>query len=387
MPIQIINKKACTGCEACSNICPKNCIEMRSDEQGFSYPFVIQDMCIECGLCSKICPIINVKDKSLLRSTKVEVYAGWSLNPEIRYESTSGGFFSELAKVILASGGYVVGAAYNANCDVEHSIISDFSDIGKIRQSKYTQSAIKDIYRKIKTLLQKDEMVFFCGAPCQVAGLKAFLRKEYENLYTADFICRGMNSPKAYRHWLHELEENYQSRAVRVWFKYKQNGWKKSPLCTRIDFADGRHCIQSDSENTYMKGYLGPNLYIRPSCGKCHFKDIYRESDITLADFWGIKKELDDDKGTSLVLLNTEKGKALFQKCSESVYAEQRELKEIFEGNACFKQSVQINPQSEKFLRELDKTPFSVLIDKYTKVSIHRKLINKMKSFIRKIKM
>lgn len=385
MPIEIKNKKDCTGCEACANICPKNCIQMLSDAEGFLYPSINGNLCIHCDLCLNACPMENTNN-GICQNGRLEVYAGWTLDPAVRYESTSGGFFSELAGVILAEEGHVVGAAYNNNCDVGHMVISNPSEINRIRQSKYTQSCIGDVYRKIKNLLQNDEKVLFCGTPCQAAGLRAFLGKEYENLYTVDFICRGMNSPKAYRHWLNELEEKYQSKAVRVWFKYKINGWKKSPLCTRIDFADGSQCVQSDNENTYMRGYLGPNLYIRPSCGECRFKDIHRESDITLADFWGIKKELDDDKGTSLIMVNTSKGKSLFGKCSENVYVEQRNLAEIFDGNACFKESVQINPRSGEFLRELDNESFSALINMYTKISMFRKVVNKIKSIIRKLK-
>lgn len=383
MPIKIEDKVACTGCEACANICSKNCIEMKVDALGFWYPSVIESECIHCELCVKSCPI-----KTLITDNQekdAEVYAGWSLDAATRYESTSGGFFSELAEIVLNENGYIVGAAYNDNCDVEHMIISSKGDLGRIRQSKYTQSKVGFVYKEIKKLLDEGNKVLFCGSPCQVAGLRSFLKKDYEELYTVDFICRGMNSPKAYRYWLNELEDKYQSKANRVWFKYKVNGWKKSPLCTRVDFENGSKCVQSDDKNLYMRGYLGPNLYIRPSCGDCQFKDIKRHSDVTLADFWGVKKELDDDKGTSLILLNSHKGKNLFARCSTNVFAERRELSEILEGNVCFKESVKINPKSEEFLRKLDDENFSVAIKEYVKVPLREKIINKLKYEVKKL--
>lgn len=382
MSIKIDDKVACTGCEACANICPKNCIEMKTDTSGFWYPSVMENECIHCELCVKACPI---KKQILDNQQEIEVYAGWSLDESTRFESTSGGFFSELAEVVLSENGYVVGAAYSDNCDVEHIIISSKDELNKIRQSKYTQSKIGLVYKEIKYLLDEENLVLFCGSPCQVAGLKSCLNKEYENLYTVDFICRGMNSPKAYRFWLDELEEIFQSKANRVWFKYKINGWKRSPLCTRVDFENGKKCIQSDDDNLYMKGYLGPNLYIRPSCGDCQFKDIKRYSDVTLADFWGVKKELDDDKGTSLILLNSEKGRCLFGRCSTSIFAEKRELSEIVNGNVCFKESVKINPKSEAFLMELGEKSFSASIKKYVKTPWNEKIINKLKVEVKKL--
>lgn len=162
----------------------------------------------------------------------------------------------------------------------------------KIRQSKYIQSDTKDIYRQIKELLGKNEYVAFCGAPCQVAALQKFLEHDYEKLLTIEFICRGMNSPKAYRAWLDEIEKREAQEVDRVWFKYKENGWKSSPRCTRVDFKKGSYKVYTGKDNLFMEGYLGPNLYIRPSCGKCEFKGLPRCGDITLADFWGIEESM-----------------------------------------------------------------------------------------------
>lgn len=385
MPIEIIDKRKCTGCEACINICPKSCINMEDDFSGFQYPVVDYKKCINCDLCTRTCPVIHVKVDTNIGKKNIDVYACWSLDEELRYHSTSGGVFSELSKKVMEEGGFIVGAAYDNDCNVEHIIGKNDFDLSKIRQSKYTQSKIGKIFIQIKELLNKGEKVLFCGAPCQILGLKKFLNKEYENLISVDFICRGVNSPKAYRYWLEELEGKYKSKAIRVWFKYKIGGWKKSPMCTRIDFQNGQVCVQKGNKNYYMRGYLGPNLYIRPSCSKCKFKSEKRSSDITLADFWGISKMLDDDQGTSLMLIHTENGRKLFEQCRKNLFVNKRTMDEILEGNTCFIDSVKINLKSEEFLHRLGEKPFSMLVKEYTYMPLYFRVKNKMLRVLKKI--
>ena len=376
MPISIKNQIDCTGCGACSNICPKDCIEMKSDKTGFKYPFVSKEKCIGCDLCVKVCPMM----KSTSANQKYPVvYAAWSKNPDIRYKSTSGGAFSEFAYAILEMGGVVSGAAYDSNNMVEHIIVEDIEEIEKIRQSKYTQSDIGYVYREIKNRLERNVVVLFCGAPCQVAALKSFLVKEYSNLYTIDFICRGMNSPKAYRFWLDELETKYKSKINKVWFKYKEYGWKKSPFCTRIDLENGDQHIISGNDNHFMIGYLRGNFYLRPSCSECHFKGINRVSDITVADFWKIPEELDDDLGTSMIMLNTNKGEQLFAKIKNNLNAYKREPNEIIKGNECFKESAKLNPKGTELLERLGEKPFSMLIKEYTKEPLAKRVYKRIK--------
>ena len=384
MPIQIKNKVDCTGCEACSNICPKRCITMGKDDGWFRYPEIDGDKCINCDLCVKVCPVINSCTTS---DGAPDVFAAWSKDSEVRYNSTSGGAFSELAKIVLNQGGYVVGAVYTPDNMVAHAIINTQDDLVKVRQSKYIQSTIGDVYSRVKKLLDSDQSVLFCGAPCQVAGLKNYLRKPYKNLITVDFICRGMNSPKAYRYWLNELEQTSGGKATRVWFKYKQDGWKKSPYCTRVDFSNGKSVVSSGENNAFMVGYLQGNLYMRPSCSNCHFKGAERCSDITLADFWKISDELDDNKGTSMILINSESGHALFEKVQSQLLFYKRDLEEITAGNVCFIGSVTINPKSDEFLSKLEDKPFSKLVAQYIgKHSIKkniRKAVNMVKQLFR----
>ena len=380
MPISLSGKSECSGCAACVNKCPKQCIELAEDECGFRYPKVDQSKCINCELCVKVCPIRNhMKSEYTIQS----VYAAWSLNPELREKSTSGGVFSELAYQFIADGGAVCGAEYDSDNMIRHSLVIASEGIAKLRQSKYAQSSIGEVFREIKETL-RTRPVLFCGAPCQAAGLISFLGKRPENLFIIDFICRGVNSPKAYREWLKELEDLQNSKATRVWFKYKADGWKKSPKCTRIDFADQSHIVQRGEKNTFMLGYLRGNLYIRPSCGDCIFKGTERFGDITVGDFWGIDEKYDDDKGTSLVIVNSDSGKKLLESIHHKLFIIERNPDEIAAGNVCFAGSVKINPQSEMFLKELgNQIPFSKLIKKYTAEKISIKIKRRIKKILK----
>lgn len=371
LPISIQKKSECTGCGACSNKCPQKCIIFKEDSCGFSYPKVNTLKCMDCGLCEKVCPLKNnMKSNNRIKA----VYAGWSKEPELRISSTSGGVFSVLAYHVLEMGGLVSGAIYDSENTICHTIVSQKKDIVRLWQSKYAQSRINSVYTEIKKAL-KMQPVLFCGAPCQVAGLISFLGGHPKGLYIVDFICRGVNSPKAYREWLKELEEQQRAKATRVWFKYKEDGWKQSPRCTRIDFADGSKIVQKGMDNTFMCGYLGNNLYIRPSCGSCCFKGQERYGDLTVGDFWGVDPKYDDDKGTSLILINSEQGMDLFEQVKPNLFTVEREIGEISSGNVCFTDSVRINPKSEEFLKVIGKDmPFSEAIRKYTAVSFFTKI-------------
>lgn len=383
MAITILDKKNCTGCEACCNICPRQCITLIEDEMGFRYPHVDHKRCIECKLCEKHCPVFNINKKQ--SGQEPIVYAARTKDADVRFHSTSGGMFSEFASRIIQQGGVVCGAGYNENNLVEHFLVDDARDIEKIRQSKYMQSRVGNVLQEIRAALEVGRLVAFCGTPCQVAGLHQYLGREYDNLLTIDFICRGVNSPKAFRYWLNELEQENHSKATKIWFKYKEGGWKASPRCTRVDFADGSNKVYSGKQNTFMCGYLGPNLYIRPSCGDCRFKGTPRLSDITLGDFWGLNSVLEDDGGTSLVMLNTPKGTMLFQEIRDRIEYEEHSFSEIAKGNVCADNSVTINPRSEEFLARLGSKPFSKLVKRYSGCNLPSKILRKSKKLFRKL--
>lgn len=358
-------KQKCTGCAACYNICPTKSIIMQEDLEGFRYPKINEETCISCGLCQKICPILNKLDSSDKLEEPIKI-AAWSKNQGTRLDSTSGGIFSELANAIYEKKGYVVGAIYNNEWMVQHYISNNPEDITKIRSSKYLQSNINTIYKEIQEKLKKNDIVLMCGTPCQISGLYNFLQKKYDNLYTCDFICRGVNSPKIFKGYIQSLEKKYKSKVKKIKFKNKTYGWHN--FSTKIDFVNGKTYIGGRYIDSYMVGYLKYSAFIRPSCYECKFKELPRVSDITLADFWGIEKidkNLDNDTGTSLILLNSPKGKELFEKVKANVEYTEIRSKEIFTENICMNKSVEKTETREKVFEKIDELSYDELSKLY----------------------
>jgi len=335
--IRITDKTQCCGCAACVQACPKQCFSFEEDEQGFRYPLVDIDICIECGRCEKVCPVIHQNEPR----QPLDVYAAKSKDEELRRQSSSGGLFTELAHAVIAQGGVVYGAAFDENMEVRHIGVDSLDDLKKFRGSKYLQSRIENAFTEIRDHLKNERMVLFSGTSCQVAGLKRFLGKEYESLLTVDVVCHGVPSPKVWRDY---LEETIRTKCVagkntvsnvskgylhelEVNFRDKRNGWKKYGFAAKLSPSEGDKNSVSPpqkpeelfyepmAENLFMRYFL-KDMGLRPSCYACPAKSGKCGSDITLGDFWGIWKthpEFDDDKGTSLVLVNTEKGRKLFE--------------------------------------------------------------------------
>lgn len=357
--IDKIKKDLCTGCNSCYNACSENAITMETDEEGFWYPFVDKKRCTSCGICLLKCP--SLKPYHLHDYIdKPEVFAGWSKDEAIRHQSTSGGIFSELAQVISKDKGYIAGAKYTSDFMVEHSLIDGKAEIEKLRQSKYVQSQIGSIFKKIKNLLEQGKQVLFCGTPCQNAGLSIFLGKEYQSLIKVDFICRGIISPMVYKKYLDMLEVEFRGEISKVAFKNKTHGW--NGFSTLIEFKNGEKYLKDRNTDLYMVGYLRHNLYLRPCCHKCLYKELPRKSDITLGDFWGIGKTrplLDDNKGTSVIMINTNKGRELFEKIKDNIQHERCTIEEVASGNGCLYHSVEAGKCRDKFFEHIKDESFN----------------------------
>lgn len=300
----------CIGCSACKNICKHNAITMAENEEGFLMPVIDEDKCTDCGVCNVICPIINFKEKPLPKD--INCFAAYS-DDHLRSVTSSGGIFPVLASYFLQQGDYVCGAVYQNNFqNVEHVIISDINDLNALLLSKYVQSDLKSVYPEIRHLLKRNKKVLFVGTPCQVAGLKAFLRREYENLFLVDLVCCGIPSRKVYRKYLKEIIDEPSEKLIDVKFRLKDKGWHSRAIEITTDKTKYRI---PNSQSAYMQAFfrgIGTNKI----CTMCPYDTTAREGDITLGDFWGInrhKKEYDDDKGTSLLLTNSEKGKKLVE--------------------------------------------------------------------------
>ena len=275
--ITIKEKAKCSGCYSCINICPKKCIEMREDEEGFEYPVVNKNVCINCNLCEKHCPIEN-KERNIEEPI---AYAAINKNEEIRRESSSGGMFTLLAEAILDKGGVVYGAAFNDEYIVEHIKVTQKEDLKLLRGSKYVQSKIGTIYEDVRDSLQNGKWVYFTGTPCQVDGLLTYLGKEDSHLICQDIVCHGVPSPKIWKWYLKQIKLNN----ARISFRDKSTGWESYSFTIN----QKKKFTQYASDNLYMRAFV-KNLSLRPSCYECQSKGIKRKSDITLGDFWGINK-------------------------------------------------------------------------------------------------
>lgn len=375
--IEIINKEMCCGCEACVQICPRSCITFKEDNEGFRYPLVDRDACIECGQCEAVCPVLHPRESI----KPLKVYAAINRNDEVRANSSSGGVFTLLAEEVIAAGGVVCGAIFDEEWCVKHTYTEDLEGLAAMRGSKYTQSRIDTIYRDTERLLKSGRRVLFSGTPCQVAGLRRFLRADYDNLLCVDFICHGVPSPKVWRGYLSEFVGGQVSKEYTiegVTFRDKRNGGSDYGL-----HIWGRHGhVKSDKfslydhtdTNVYMQGFL-QDIFLRPSCHSCPSKSFSSGSDITIADFWCLWRYLpqfDDKLGVNMVTANSPKGEAAYDrldKRSEEVSPES--IQQVAY------QSAKIHRNRKKFFEQLDNdVPVIALINRYATDRLSVRLFN-----------
>lgn len=309
--ITIHDKSKCTGCTACAVSCPVHCIRMVKDHEGFLYPRVEEQLCIRCGRCEKKCPLIAKEDSRDYAQT--QAYAAYSKDDDLRAQSSSGGIFSELAIWVIQQGGVVIGAGFDKDFSVSHMCVEREEDLSVLRGSKYVQSAMGQNYVAAKSYLDHGQWVLFSGTPCQIAGLYRFLGADHERLITQDIVCHGVPSPGLWEQYLVYRNRLHGCDVIdRIRFRDKSTGWRQYSLTITYDGAAQYSTIAS--KDSMMKAFL-KNVCLRPSCYTCVFKQLVKQSDITLADFWGVENILpdwDDDKGISLVMLNSPKGKSLF---------------------------------------------------------------------------
>ncbi len=342
----LANSLDCTGCTACMNICPVECIKMIENEKGFKFPNIDFTKCIRCNQCRNVCPI-NKNNNSVLVK---KCYAAKAKDDYIVNNSSSGGVFTILAKEIINNKGVVYGAVLNiGDMEVKHLRINNLKDLNLINGSKYVQSNLDNIYRQVKADLDDDITVLFSGTPCQIIGLKSYLRKKYDNLVCIDVVCHGVPSPLFFNKYTQFLENKYNSKIKSVNFKNKTNGWNNSNI--EISFDNGDVLLEKISDNVYMKSFLN-NTILRESCYNCNFKSNNSNTDITLGDFWGIEnftknEKLLDNTGVSLIIINSTKGLDLFYKVSNELIYEEKSYDEAKKYNSCLVKSVPHNPDEK----------------------------------------
>ncbi len=376
--IQIKDKKDCCGCHACVTVCAKHCITMQTDSEGFLYPVVDKDACTDCGLCEKVCPVIHQAAPVEPQATYIAI----NRSEEIRLQSSSGGIFTLLAEQIIAEGGVVFGARFDTDWSVIHAWTDTVEGLAAFRGSKYVQSRIGDSYREARAFLQEGRKVLFSGTPCQIAGLRKYLRKEYENLLTVDFICHGVPSPGVWQRYLSELRGELRAERgdgknsvpssmdelpviTGISFRDKSNGWKKygfrlryaafeaaSNTVSASAIKEEKEFLQPFPENPFMRGFLA-DVYLRPSCYACPAKSGKSGSDITIADAWGMNmfaSEHDDDKGACYVLENTEKGTSYMNLFSFDRHTV--DVNAIRQYNPAYVSSVKAHPKRSQFFKK-----------------------------------
>ncbi len=389
--ISINDKTDCCGCFACMNICPKNCISMLPGKEGFLYPSVNMQECVDCGLCEKRCPMLDPQHRA---RTPICIYGCRNADSESLAAASSGGMFELLADAVLSDNGIVFGAGFDKDNNVVHKHIEKTGDIDTLRRSKYVQSAIGATYRQTGEFLKAGRKVLFVGTPCQIAGLRSFLGKDFQNLIAVDFVCHGVPSPAVWQKYLATISDNNHIKIKDINFRNKENGWISFRFCYHKEDPDGKAANVTESRyaNPFVRGFLY-DLYLRPSCHECKFKHFSSGSDLTLSDFWGVwtnHPEWNDDKGASCIAVNTEKGAAFLKSIDTTKYERTcLSFKQAYvDYNNYALKSASYNPKRELFFRELyDDKPLIPLIMRLTKKPFKQKIKDSISVVAHKLKL
>lgn len=374
--IRIKHKSDCCGCEACVQRCPKRCISLHRDQEGFLYPLVDESICIDCGLCERVCPVINQGEPL----KPLAAYAAKNQDESVRLSSSSGGVFTALAEQVIAQGGVVFGARFDESWNVVHDYVETVEGLSAFRGAKYAQSRIGLCFLQAETFLRQGRQVLFSGLPCQIAGLKKFLRKDYDNLITVDLFCHGVPSPMVWKRFLEEEVATPHTQLKSISFRDKASGWKNYSFSYLQEDTDGVHLHRIlSAKNLFMRGFL-TDLYLRPSCYHCPVKQCKSGSDLTIGDYWGIQQAhpgLDDDKGVSAVLVNTDKGAAILQAVQQvSLY--ESTFEKVVKCNPALIKSAQEPTKRSLFFELLNQRKISEVVLQLTHISVWTKIRRKV---------
>lgn len=362
--IEIHEKKNCCGCTACAAICPKECISMKEDAEGFLYPTVDKTKCIDCGACERICPILNAKPEQKFEQ---KAYIVQNKDQKVLRESTAGGAFTAIAKYALRHDGVVFGVELSDQLVARHIYVETEKDLTRFRNSKYVQSDVgKDTFRQVKCFLNQGRFVCFSGTPCQIEGLKSYLRRDYETLITVDVVCRAVPSPLIFRKYVEYQEKKLADHIKTVRFRDKHYGYKYSTMNVITDENKQKY-HQGVESDPWLRAFFS-NVCDRPSCHDCHFRKQYRVSDFTIWDCFHVgrfSQALDNDKGATRVLVHSEKGEKIFDKIKDDFSYIKSKPEDIMAGAKEMKESVSENPRRDDFFRDANQMDGVQLFQKY----------------------
>lgn len=383
----------CSSCAACANVCARNAVSMQLDAEGFYRPVIDAEKCVQCGACERICPWNKPVENPNVADVSPETVAAYAKDESVRLQSSSGGIFSVLAERILDDGGVVVGVAQTAPTHFGHIVVENKADLAKLRGSKYVQADVGLVYREVRCLLKAGRKVLFSGTPCQVAGLYAVLGNAAASadLFTVDIVCHGTPSVKVFEKYVREIEKEKSALVASSHFRDKRMGWRLFSMTSSLNTISG-DCFQFSKtlrEDKFMRVFL-QNICLNSSCADCHYGKLPRVADITLGDYWNIAKvhpQMDDNKGTSVVLLNTEHGKALFESVAGKVAQCDSKVEYAIAGNPCIVRSSKPHPKRTEFFANLDKYSLDELVKKYCPLpSLPRRIARRIKRFLSSVK-
>ena len=370
MSPKLCDPAQCTGCGACRNACPHDAISLTFDEEGFLSPKIDSKLCVDCKRCENACPILN--PPQLARTADPTVYACWSADADVRAQSSSGGMFSVYANHILARQGVVFGVAYDEKNRAVFVKVENVDELKKTRCSKYVQADVGTIYRTTREELEAGRPVLFSGLPCQIAGLYAYLNKEYPNLFTCDLICHGIPSPILFKKWFESLDEQYEQRLEGVDMRAKsQNATEMSIALTLKGDESRTYMPWSQEEADYVGQYFMTNVSLRSSCGQCQFATVPRQGDVTLGDFWSLglhepfERRDEIPRGVSVNLINSAQGERLVEQVKDDAVWFERTLQEVKQGNPSLTQPAKLHRKRERFVRDSVALSYSELRRKY----------------------
>ena len=372
-------KNQCNGCGTCALVCPVKAIKMVEDEEGFLYPIVDESKCIQCNKCKRFCSN-NVKENEY----KIKTFATKNKNELNRKESTSGGMFKILAQYIIDLNGVVFGVALDENLVAKHEYAETMEGCKKFSYSKYVRSDLNNSYIEVEKFLKDGKYVLFTGTPCQCYGLKKYLNKEYENLILCEIMCHSNPSPKVLKMYLKNNEKNENSKVKKIYFR------SKNPEMNNGAYIEFENNKKTDVK-LYIKAFTGEQLISRPSCNNCKFVNENRKADFTIGDYWGIEKikpEFNDNKGISLLTVNTNKAERIFKQINNKMDFIETNLDEAFKYN--HHSNLKPSKNRDKFFKgisdgSINENNIIYYMNKYTKKPIHKRAIKKCKSIIKKI--